>query len=140
MLLAALQQKLLDSFLAAPSTDNPHKSRSEGRQKCCGEGMGFWSGLKSDGSIGRSAGAGLWARYRLCRLREGTLGQAGPDSARGCYPAPLEERVPLGMLLASVGPLECFAGRDQGVRGSCRALLKRGRRNAVHWEQSSDCE
>lgn len=107
------------TFLATASTDNPHKSWCEGRQKCCREGMGFWNSLKSGGSMGRSAGAGLWARYRLCCLQEKMLGQAGPDSAEGWYPALLEERINLGMLFVSAGPFACFAG--QGPEASAVA-------------------
>lgn len=95
--------------------DNPHKSWSEGRQKCCGEGMGFWIHLKSDGSIGHSAGAGLWARYRLCRLREKMLGQAGPDPARGWCPALLEERIFWGCFWSWWGPACALLGRDLRV-------------------------
>lgn len=69
--------------------------------------------------MGRSAGAGLWARYRLCCLQEKMLGQAGPDSAEGWYPALLEERINLGMLFVSAGPFACFAG--QGPEASAVA-------------------
>lgn len=96
VLLVDLQQKLLDCFfLITASMDNPHKSWSEGRQKRCREGMGFWNSLKSGGSIGRLAGASLWARYWLCCLWEKQLGQVGHDSGEGWYPDPLEERTPL---------------------------------------------
>lgn len=90
-------------FFATASMDSPHKSWSEGRQKCCREGMGFWNGIQSGGSMGCSVGAGLWARYRLCCLREKMLGQAGPDSAQGWYPALLKKRVPLEVLWGSEG-------------------------------------
>lgn len=55
--------------------------------------------------MGHSAGVSLWERYW-----EKTLGQAGPDSAKGWSPALLRERGQLRILWVLVRSQGCSAG------------------------------
>lgn len=92
---------------------------SEGRQKCCRGGMGFWKGLKSGGSMGCSAGGSLGARYRPCWAwpAMGPIWQIS-CSRRGAGGAPgLGEAKALGFCQAGTGEFSSCRALPAGCRG-----------------------